>query len=113
MTRRRILMSPISVLLAAAVLAIPFVAGQTVAPIKRLDGTVVSVSELDSVLNSAFAIPGVAAVSVAVVQNGRIVYDHAGGFLTAGSQVRVTPQTVFRAASLSKPVFAYVVLKQG
>jgi len=111
MNRHQILMNLILILLAAGIPALPHLAGQTAAGIKRLDGTAVSDSKLNSVLDGALAIPGVAAVAVAVVQDGRIVHDNAGGFLTAGRQVRVTPLTVFRAASLSKPVFAYLVLR--
>lgn len=111
MTRRQGLTRRIPVLAAACMLALPYLPGQSAAPVKRLDGTAVSASELKSAFDSALAIPDVAAVAAAVVQDGRIVYEYAGGLLFAGSEVKVTPQTVFRAASLSKPVFAYLVLR--
>jgi len=111
MTRQRRLMQTALLFLSLSILAPPYPMAQTVERIKCLDGGLVSGSALNSVLDSALAIPGMAAAEVAVVQDGRIAYDHAGGFLTAGGQVRVSPRTVFRAASLSKPVFAYLVLR--
>ncbi len=111
MTSHRIFIKRIPILLTASALALPLLAGQTSGGIRRLDGTVASGSDLDSVLDCALATPGIAAVAVAVIQDGRIVYDRAAGFLIAGSKVTATRQTVFRAASLSKPVFAYLALK--
>lgn len=51
--------------------------------------------------------PGLAAI---VVQRGRIVWEHHVGVLKAGDAAAVTPQTMWPAASLGKPVFAATVL---
>lgn len=53
---------------------------------------------------------GVTALSVAVIQDSEIVYSNSSGVLHAKSKSEVGPETVFRAASLSKPVFAYLVM---
>jgi CubicO group peptidase (beta-lactamase class C family) len=53
-------------------------------------------------------IPG---LSMAVIREGTVVYTGAFGMKNAESRAPVTGETVFEAASLSKPVFAYAVMK--
>ena len=54
------------------------------------------------------AVPGLA---IAIIDEGRLSWEGSFGVRKAGSPDPVTPQTVFEAASLSKPVFAYAVMK--
>ena len=49
------------------------------------------------------------AISVAVVQDGRLAYSGVAGEVEPGRPADTS--TVFRAASLGKPVFAYLVLR--
>src|SRR5215472_13521939 len=53
-------------------------------------------------------VPG---VSVAVVRDGSVVWHRAFGVKDAGTGAPVDDNTIFEAASLSKPVFAYAVMK--
>jgi CubicO group peptidase (beta-lactamase class C family) len=53
-------------------------------------------------------IPG---MSIALIRNGKLVWTGSFGVMNADTRKPVTPQTVFEAASLSKCVFAYGVLK--
>jgi len=53
-------------------------------------------------------IPG---LSVAVVEDGRIAYTGAFGVRSRDSQAPVEEETIFAAASLSKPLFAYTVMQ--
>jgi CubicO group peptidase (beta-lactamase class C family) len=53
-------------------------------------------------------VPG---LSLALLRNGEMVWHHSFGVKNAQSREPVTDSTVFEAASLSKPVFAYGVLK--
>ena len=53
-------------------------------------------------------VPG---VSIALIQHGKTIWVHGFGVKEAGTSQPVTGETVFEAASLSKPVFAYGVLK--
>ena len=53
-------------------------------------------------------VPG---LSVAVVQKGELVWHRGFGVKNAQTKEPVAANTVFEAASLSKPVFAYAVLK--
>lgn len=53
-------------------------------------------------------IPG---ISIALIRDGKTVWTHAFGVRNSETKEAVTDETVFEAASLSKPVFAYAVLK--
>jgi CubicO group peptidase (beta-lactamase class C family) len=53
-------------------------------------------------------VPGLA---IALVRDGKPVWQHSFGVKNATNNEPVTDATVFEAASLSKPVFAYAVLK--
>jgi CubicO group peptidase (beta-lactamase class C family) len=50
-------------------------------------------------------------VSIAVINNGRIEWARGYGFPEAGGNRPVTPETLFQAASISKPVAAMAVLR--
>jgi CubicO group peptidase (beta-lactamase class C family) len=56
-------------------------------------------------------VSGVPGLSMAVVHDGRIVWAGAFGTRDDSAQTPVDTSTVFEAASLSKPVFAYLVLR--
>ncbi|MEK6299569.1 MAG: serine hydrolase [Acidobacteriota bacterium] len=53
-------------------------------------------------------VPG---LSIALVRNGELAWHHGFGVKNAKTKEPVTDDTVFEAASLSKPVFAYAVMK--
>jgi CubicO group peptidase (beta-lactamase class C family) len=55
-----------------------------------------------------YAVPG---VSIAVIRKGKTTWLQAFGIKNAKTSAPVTTDTIFEAASLSKPVFAYGVLK--
>jgi len=57
---------------------------------------------------SEASVPG---LSIALVKDGQVAWQHAFGVKDAKTKEPVTDTTVFEAASLSKPVFAYAVLK--
>ena len=50
-------------------------------------------------------------VSIALIRDGKTIWVHGFGVKETGTSQPVTGETVFEAASLSKPVFAYGVLK--
>jgi CubicO group peptidase (beta-lactamase class C family) len=59
-------------------------------------------------LMKAAHVPG---LSLALVRDGKVVWQHGFGVKNADTKEQVSDSTVFEAASLSKPVFAYAVLK--
>ena len=54
---------------------------------------------------------GVPGLSIAVVDSGRVVWSGAFGVRSTLTRQPVGPETVFEAASLTKPVFAYALLR--
>lgn len=50
-------------------------------------------------------------LSLAVIEDGKIVWQRGFGVRSIATKAPVTTKTVFQAASLSKPVFAFAVLK--
>ena len=59
-------------------------------------------------LIESYGIPG---ISVVIIDDGKVVYNNAHGVKSNDSKQPVDTQTIFSAASLSKPVFAYAVMK--
>src|ERR1700728_3566839 len=53
-------------------------------------------------------VPG---MSIALIRDGRVVWSKGFGVSNAVTRKPVTTNTIFEAASLSKPVFAYAVLR--
>jgi CubicO group peptidase (beta-lactamase class C family) len=64
-------------------------------------------SEVPGLLNK-YNVPGAA---MAIIRDGEIVYSKAWGVKRAGEASQIDEQTLFEAASLTKPVFAYGVFK--
>ena len=54
---------------------------------------------------------GVPGLSMAVVQDGRVIWTGAFGTVNDSANTPLDAETIFEAASLSKPVFAYIVLR--
>lgn len=63
--------------------------------------------DIPAMLNEA-DVPG---LSIALIRNGEVTWQHAFGVKDSKTKEPVTDSTVFEAASLSKPVFAYAVMK--
>ena len=55
-----------------------------------------------------YKIPG---ISVAVIKDSKVVYHRGFGVKNTATKEPVTDDTVFEAASMTKPVFAYTVLR--
>jgi CubicO group peptidase (beta-lactamase class C family) len=55
-----------------------------------------------------FEIPG---ASLAIIKNGKVIYSQIYGVSNAESGVAVTENTLFEAGSITKPVFAFVVMR--
>ena len=68
-------------------------------------------SSLERLVPKLMADGDVPGLSMAVVRGGSIFWHKAFGVQIAGGNAPVGDDTIFEAASLSKPVFAYAVLK--
>jgi CubicO group peptidase (beta-lactamase class C family) len=79
--------------------------------VKALDGETISAEKLDRFIKTkmdSLKLPG---LSVAVINDGKIVYHRALGWANIDSNKKVDDSTMFEAASLSKTTFAFLVMK--
>lgn len=70
------------------------------------------VAGLESFVRQEMAGTGVPGLSMALIRDGEIVYSGGFGVRNAQTGGAVTTDTLFEAASLSKPVFAYFAMLQ-
>jgi CubicO group peptidase (beta-lactamase class C family) len=78
--------------------------------LKTLDGGTVSSAELEAFIGETMEEAGVTGLSCAVINDSEIVYQKAFGLKDAGAGTPNDEETIFAAASFSKPVFAYLAL---
>jgi len=102
--------------LAALLLARVTAAGAGPAPSapgtwKNLGGETRTSSQAESFLLDLMKTSKVTALSVAIVQDDRVVFDRILGVVDRKTAKPADSRTVPRAASLSKPVFSYLVMK--
>ena len=69
---------------------------------------VLRVDTLMPKLRAQSRVPG---VSIAVIKDHAVAFEKAYGLANVESNKPMTPATIFQAASLTKPVFAFVVMK--
>ena len=68
-------------------------------------------ARLETLIRDVATKGGVPGLALAVIRNGRLAWTQTFGVADAGTGSAVTADTVFEAASLGKPVFAYAVLR--
>jgi len=68
-----------------------------------------STGTLDDIVEQVMTATGVPGVAVAVVYEGEVVYEHGYGVRNTTTGSRVTPQTVFQIASMSKPISSTIM----
>ena len=78
---------------------------------QTIEGECKKPSQADSFLRKVLDKSSATALSVAVVQGSDVVFQQSMGIVDKNTNKLVDEQTVFRTASLSKPVFAYLVMK--
>ena len=75
------------------------------------DEAVSSLADLDRVIQDFMTKHEVPGASIAVTENSKIVYSMGFGFADAETQLPVQPTSLFRIASLSKPITAVAILQ--
>ncbi len=81
------------------------------AQVSCLQGNKLSTADIDKFIRfkmDSLKIPG---AQVAIIDNGKIVYEKSYGYANREKKEPVTGETIFETASMSKPVFAWFVLK--
>jgi len=79
--------------------------------VKTPSGKSISTAVLDQFVKiqmDSLKMPG---ISLAVIVDGQIVYHNASGMANINSGKKVDDSTLFEAASLSKPAFAFLVMR--
>ncbi|HEX7177101.1 MAG TPA: serine hydrolase [Pyrinomonadaceae bacterium] len=86
-------------------------AARTPAPLRAREKKEQTIARLERLIPQLMAEGDVPGLSVALVRGGELVWHRGFGVRNSATKEPVGPDTVFEAASLSKPVFAYAVLK--
>lgn len=97
----------------ATAIVLTFVLGsfQSFGQIKTAGEKKISIVVIDDFIKSTMDSLQMPGVSIAVINGGKIVYQRALGIGNLETRTKVNQESVFEAASLSKPVFTYFVLK--
>ena len=78
--------------------------------IKRLDGSTISSIEIESRVTKLMNAARVTGISIAIINDSKIVYVKSFGFRNKEARQTLTEQTVMYGASFTKAVFAYFVM---
>ena len=74
-------------------------------------GAKIKNSDFENFLNRQMDSLGIPGISIAVINQGKIVYSKNLGYANLDTKKKLDENSIFEAASLSKPVFAYMVMK--
>lgn len=83
---------------------------KTIAQIKTLEGKNITTSDVDKFIKKQMDSLEIPAISIAIIEDGKIVYYQASG-IKNNEKLSIDTYTLFEAASMTKPVFAYAVHK--
>jgi CubicO group peptidase (beta-lactamase class C family) len=99
----------IAVLALTLVVSSVFVLAQQTA-VTRLDGSKISVTEIDAAVTHWMEAAHVTGVGIGILNGGRVVYLKTYGARNMARHLPLTPDSIMAAASLTKPVFATMVM---
>jgi CubicO group peptidase (beta-lactamase class C family) len=85
--------------------------GGVAAQFTALNGRKVTAAALDSFLRQQMDSIGMPGLQIAIINEGKIVCHRSVGEANIDTKTPVDDQSIFEAASMSKPVFAYLVMK--
>lgn len=78
---------------------------------KTLSGNEITVAEMDKFLKNQMDSMNIKGISIAIINDAKVVYHRSFGIADINSLDTVNDQTLFQAASISKPIFAYFVMR--
>jgi CubicO group peptidase (beta-lactamase class C family) len=81
------------------------------AQMSSISGKKISTAEMDSFVQAQMQELQIPGLSIAVINHGKVVYQRALGVANLDTKSPIDEQTVFEAASISKPVFAWLVMR--
>jgi CubicO group peptidase (beta-lactamase class C family) len=74
-------------------------------------GTPVSEGAINSYLDSQMKALNIPGLSIAIINNGKVVFHKTSGYADRERKLPVTKKTIFEGASISKSVFAFFVMR--
>ncbi len=80
-------------------------------PIKRLDGSTITRSEIDSTVTKVMTAAEVPGAGIAIFNDGKIAYLKAYGMRDKDKNLPLTPDSILTAASFTKVAFGYMVVQ--
>ena len=92
-------------------LTISFTSCHSQKKIKNLVGFEVSTDSINTFLKSRMDSLNIPGLSIAIINESKVVYHQTFGFANLEEQLPVTDKTIFEGASMSKSVFALFVMK--
>ena len=81
--------------------------------IKTLSGKEITVAEVDNFLKTQMDPSGLPGLSIAIINDAKIIYHRTLGVTNIGTKEKVSEETLFDAGSMSKTPFAYLVMKMA
>ncbi|WP_240731643.1 serine hydrolase domain-containing protein [Hymenobacter radiodurans] len=81
------------------------------ATIQRLDGSHISVQEIERLVPALMDSAKVPGLALAILEDNKVRYVKAFGYRNVQKRLPLEPQTAMYAASFSKAVFAYLVMQ--
>lgn len=81
--------------------------------IKDYGGNPIEVNKVDRFLDLQMDSLKILGISIAIINDGEVIYHRVRGVANIGTQEKVSQNSIFEAASLSKPVFAWFVMKMA
>lgn len=88
-----------------------FLSFKSTAQLQTLKGSKLSVEQLDEFIKKQMDSLGLPGLSFALINNGKVVYRRSLGVSDIVTKKKLDANSLFEAASLSKPLFSYFVLK--
>ena len=79
--------------------------------VKRLDGSTISANDSTREISQIAETAKIAGLSLIVINNNKIIYENYFGTKDIRTQLKPDRQTIFYAASFTKPLFTYAFLK--
>ncbi len=79
--------------------------------IRSISGKIINKESMNRFLQRQVDSLNMPGLSIAFINNGKIVYSNEYGYADIENKIKVKSNTIFEAASLSKTAFAYFILK--
>ncbi|MDY8137678.1 serine hydrolase domain-containing protein [Aquimarina sp. 2201CG5-10] len=79
--------------------------------IKKVNGELLKISELEAEVQKIMNQVKMSGLSIAIINDSKLAYHNTFGVVNSETKIKITKDHIFEGASLSKPIFAYFVMK--